>query len=183
MTKLSSKQALTLYGLVVTFVFVAFVLGLLIGTGSVERVDVRPADSSYEPVEDLDAPLDFYDELSKPVEDSKRNEPVVILEGGSQATKEPAATRESEEAAPVEESGEEQFTIQVGAHSTREEADQLLLRLGTKDFEGRIREPDTVNGKTYYRVWVGEFSSIAEAEKTAARLKEEGFHTYIRKTH
>jgi cell division protein FtsN len=182
MTKLSSKQALTLYGLVVTFVFVAFVLGLLIGTGSVERVAVQPANSSYEPVEDLDAPLDFYEELSKPVEESKSNLPVVVLERGSKAPPEPTATEESEETLAAAEKGADQVTIQVAAYSTREEADQLLLRLETKGFTGRIREPKTDNGNTYYRVWVGQFSSMTEAEGTAMRLKEEGFHTYIRRT-
>jgi len=73
------------------------------------------------------------------------------------------------------------ITIQVAAHSTREEAEQHLIRLSAKGFEGRIRTPDTSKGDKYFRVWVGEFSTNDEAESFAAQLQEEGFHTYIRR--
>lgn len=182
MTRLSVQRAFTLYGLVVAFVFVAFVLGLLIGTGSVEREYVRPAGSSYEPVENLENQLDFYEELSKPIEKVQRETPVVILERGSKPPPEPAVESEKPRTAAGRDS-EKPFTIQVAAHSTREEAEQLLIRLGTRSFEGRIREPDISSGDKFFRVWVGQFSSMDEAETFAGQLKEEGFHTYVRKIH
>jgi cell division protein FtsN len=182
MTKLSPNQALTLYVLVVAFVFVAFVLGLLIGTGSVEREEVRPAEPSYEPVEDLEAELDFYDELSKPIEEVESKAPAVILKRDPKPKAKPEIVTEGRASSPERNIGKN-FTIQVAAHSTREEAEQLLIRLSTKSFEGRIREPDTGAGDKYFRVWIGEFSSAGEAETYATQLKEAGFHTYIRKLH
>ena len=84
---------------------------------------------------------------------------------------------------PLEMKPDSSLTIQVAAHSSREEAEQLITRLNAKGFDGRIREPDIASGDKYFRVWVGNFSSSTDAESHAALLKEEGFHTYIRKTH
>jgi len=182
MIRLSSKRALLLYALVVAFAFVAFVLGLMVGTGSVERVELSAVQPSYEPAADLETQLEFYDELSKPIEDAKRVDPVVVVENTSQPDSETDVVTEKRSSS-VDKSGPKQFTIQVAAHSTRGEAEHLLSRLRTKSFEGTIREPDTSAGDKYYRVWVGEFSTSEEAETYATQLKEEGFHTYIRKMH
>lgn len=180
MIRLSSKRTLLLYALVVTFVFTAFVLGLMVGTESVERVELSSVQPSYEPAADLETQLEFYDELSKPIEDTKRVDPVVVVEKKSQPVSEKNVMPEKRPD-PADGSGLKRFTIQVAAHSTRGEAEQLLIRLKTKGFEGTIREPDTAAGDKYYRVWVGEFSSSEEAEAHEARLNAEGFHTYIRK--
>ncbi len=103
-----------------------------------------------------------------------------------------SVTRETPTAKPVEpagspsreaeEPGGADYTIQVAAHSSREEAQQTLIRLEAKGFEARIQPPTAQLGDHYYRVWVGEFDSIEHARTRETELKAAGFLTYIRKT-
>lgn len=181
MIRLSPRRSFTLYGLVVLFVFVAFLLGLLIGTENTRPAELRPVESTFEPVEDLENQLDFYEELSKPIEEVQNQRPTVILEKSPKP--EEAAEPGREEPPPSSESdaGVKPFTVQVAALSTREEAEQLLIRLSSRSFEGRIHSAATGADDRYFRVWVGEFSSFEEAESYAVQLKEAGFPTYIRK--
>lgn len=179
---MTRHKAFGLYLLVVAFVFVSFLLGLMIGTGSIARREAHPTRPPYEPVENLEeTQLDFYDELSKPIQEEKRSEPEIVVESKPA----PRAQPETQKSTEVSSGGPEkrgEYTIQVAAHSTLKEAEQLLIRLRAKSFEGRIREPDRSSGDKYFRVWVGDFASSSEAETYANQLKEEGFHTYIRRT-
>ncbi len=179
MTRLSPQRTFTLYLLVVSFVFVSFILGLLIGTGSIQRGQLIPAESSYKPAEDLETQLNFYDELSKPVREEEYREPALPSPEVPKSRPEAQVVEGPE--SPAERSSEKTHTIQVAALSNREEAEQLLIRLNAKGFEGQVREPESGTGDVYFRVWVGEFTSPEEAESYAAQLKEEGFHTYIRR--
>jgi len=174
---MTRHRAFSLYFSVILFVFVSFLLGLMIGKSSVEPVAEEPEVSPFVPVKDLDeTPLDFYEELTKPAEEA---EPEIILK------KEPEASAVESETEEKDLPGIEKaatLTIQVAAYSSREEAERLITRLSAKGFYGRIREPDVASGDKYFRVWVGEYASTGEAEAQARLLKEEGFHTYIRKT-
>ena len=77
---MTRHRAFALYLLVIAFVFVAFVLGLMIGTGSVEPGEERPSAAPFQPAETLDeTELDFYEELSKPILTS-RNPPSLRIE-------------------------------------------------------------------------------------------------------
>jgi cell division septation protein DedD len=185
MKRVSSSQALLLYGLILGFVFVTFVLGLLIGTSGVQRPPFQPPVQSYPPVKDAETQIDFYEELSKPSEEVQSDEPVVILQQGRELEETVSTSTEREVESrperPIPENRGEIFTIQVAAHSNLVDAQQLLIRLGAKGFEGRVDEPEPGSGDQYFRVWVGEFSSVADAEVVAAQLREESFHTYIRR--
>jgi cell division protein FtsN len=152
----------------------------MIGSGNVNREEVRPAESSYEPIENLDSQLDFYDELSKPIGEEVSNQPVTIPAEVPKPKTEPEIVVQ-QRSDPAEKESVHSITVQVAALSTREEAEQFLIRLSAKGFEGRIHPPATSTGDKYYRVWVGEFSTNNEAESFASQLKEEGFHTYIRR--
>lgn len=92
-----------------------------------------------------------------------------------EATPAPAETAESGKNAT-------QYTIQVAAHSSEQEARQTLLRLQAKGFDARIQPPTAALGDRYYRVWVGTFDSQEEARAKESELKSAGFLTYIRKT-
>ena len=185
MKRVSASHALSLYGIVVGFVFIVFVLGLLIGTNGVDRRPVEPVAQSLPPVEELGTQVDFYEELSKPSDELQREEPTIIVQQ--------EASVEEPESSPVEQRSEplpesvvpastgEKFTIQVAAHSNLADAQQLLIRLRAKSFEGTVSEPEPGSADRYFRVWVGEFSSTADAEVVAAQLREENFHTYIRR--
>jgi cell division protein FtsN len=175
---MTRHRAFGLYILVLVFVFISFVLGLMIGTGSVEQAEQQPGVSPYPAAENLDdTQLDFYEELSKPIEE---DEPEISLK--KEPDSKPAPEAEKQERTPAKSKESARLTIQVAAYSSKEEAEQLITRLSAKGFYGRIREPDPASGDKYFRVWVGDFSSSSEADDHAMLLKEEGFHTYIRKT-
>lgn len=82
-------------------------------------------------------------------------------------------------AAPALPDGE--FTIQVAAHSTLDEANRTLNQLRMKGFEGVLRSPRPGDTDRLQRVWVGSFGSIDEARPLEARLQEAGFQTYVRR--
>ncbi len=74
----------------------------------------------------------------------------------------------------------DRYTIQVGAFSTQASAKRTLSQLSAKGYSGRIEQPET--GKDgYYYVWAGQFTSSAQALPTQAKLRTDGFETYIKK--
>jgi cell division septation protein DedD len=179
----SSRQVFALYGLVLAFVFVSFLLGLLVGRGSGEQPSVVPALPAYERMEDLETQLDFYDELSKPSDEGSNALKARDIEEILPEKAEPLPALETEVVVdtPSTTGGTVKYTIQVAAHSTEDEAQQMLIRLRANNFGGRIQRPDVTRGDDYYRVWIGEFASTEEARSLVTELKAQGFHTYIRK--
>ncbi len=70
------------------------------------------------------------------------------------------------------------FTVQVAALASREEASQIVLRLEANDYPSQVVQPEL--GNRFFRVWVGEAMTRAEADRLAARLRGDGFHTYVK---
>lgn len=169
--KLSAIQAFSLYGLVLGFIFLFYVSGLFMG-----RNYFLPAAQSNEntpvnsvPVPDVKPDLDNLNQLIAPPQgQSQLKEPTD--ESGQ------TANVETEPPAPTE-----IFTIQVIATISEPEARQTLLRLEAKGFSSRLVEPAPGKDR-YYRVEVGEFAVMVEAQEMEARLKESGFPTFIKKT-
>jgi len=74
---------------------------------------------------------------------------------------------------PVASLGPRMF-IQVGAFSSRENADRLKTRVA-KDLKRTVRvDTDQVNGKAFHRVQVGPVESVDEADLLVARLESLG---------
>lgn len=204
--RISSSTAFILYGVLLGFLFIFFVAGLYVGKNHFVQADVAPRQEL--PAElglkgEVEPLVDFYRELSTPAEESEPEKEVgraggpeeseldQIREGtgeaaeilpaqnrGNTAGSRPATESTSEPAAPVSEGS--LYTIQAGAHTTREEARQVQIRLEAAGFDARIQPPSGPADR-YFRVWVGEFSSIDESEALEAKLKSAGFHTYVRR--
>jgi cell division protein FtsN len=68
------------------------------------------------------------------------------------------------EAAPVAKVGSKSYTLQVGAFPSEELAKTKMTSLSVKDQEAFI-QPATVNGKQWYRVNVGKFTTKRSAEE------------------
>ena len=124
-----------------------------------------------EPMTDTATPA-----ASDAVPAGSRSKPAVQSEPSSRTSSE--TVRQEPDAARSP--GQTRYTIQVAAHSKREEAEQTLLRLEDKQFIGRIRPPQGP-GDSYFRVWVGDFGSREESRAMEDQLKEAGFLTYLRK--
>jgi len=71
------------------------------------------------------------------------------------------------------------FTVQVGAFLSRDRALAVIDELRAKGYYGYIVETKNQEGKTFYRVRVGELSSLNSAEKLKEKLSTLGYPTLI----
>lgn len=69
-------------------------------------------------------------------------------------------------------------SLQVAALSKKEDADAFLALLKNKSFPATLV---TSAGDRLFRVQVGPFASLKDAEDTKARLEQEGFRTITKK--
>ncbi|HEQ71354.1 MAG TPA: SPOR domain-containing protein [Spirochaetia bacterium] len=70
------------------------------------------------------------------------------------------------------------YRIQVGSYTMKENADYMVRDLSKLSFTAQIVEA-VVNGKTYYRVFVGDALSPDEAQVLLARLQDKGIGGYL----
>ena len=169
---------MTLYGVLVGFIFIFYLLGLLIGKN--QFVEAGTNDASLPlteiPVQDLEPELDFYQRVTVPTDPEEESEP---SRGVSPVPEE--ITRE-ETSATVEDSKPSPlsaYTIQVGAFTREVDARQLLVRLEAKGHSAMVR--NSTGEDPYNHVWVGQFKTPQQAAETNELLRQEGFSTYIRK--
>jgi DedD protein len=98
------------------------------------------------------------------------------------ATRETASTREAGASRPAPSSVSPAiaptpgrsgagFSVQVGAFKNRQQADAVHRDLRTAGFEAFVTTLGTADGETRFRVRVGPFTSRAEAERTAERMR------------
>jgi cell division protein FtsN len=71
----------------------------------------------------------------------------------------------------------ESFSVQLGAFSSRETAEELRNRIVASGHEARVVAPDGAGG--LYRVRSGRFPGREEAARHAVRLSEEGFESIV----
>lgn len=73
-------------------------------------------------------------------------------------------------ATKIKEEPSGKFTIQVGAFSQRDKAEQMKQKIRDAGYTSEIREINQ-EGKTLYKVYLGRFSSREEAEKIIPSVK------------
>ncbi|MBZ0253557.1 MAG: SPOR domain-containing protein, partial [Candidatus Methylomirabilis sp.] len=81
---------------------------------------------------------------------------------------------------PAEDPGDRGlFTIQVSSFEAEEGANRLLELLRKAEAPAYIL-PASVEGKTWYRVRVGQYTSRSEAERAAKKVRDEqGLPAYV----
>ena len=169
---------MTLYSVLVGFIFIFFLLGLVIG--KYQFVEASTNDTnlplSETPVKDLKPELDFYHRVTVPEDAEEENGPVEEVSPVSEeiSREETATTIEDSNPSPLS-----AYTIQVGALTRKVDARQLLVRLEAKGHSANVR--NSTGEDPYYRVWVGQFKTPQQAAETNESLRQEGFSTYIRK--
>lgn len=191
------REALLLYLVLLACVAGLFLVGLELGRNRlIAGRTVSNRASAENPAQSQGAgngPVEVFENLSasssppstespapSTSSDAPSDRPSAESTGGVNAPKQP----KPEQAAPKPESqeGGAHYTIQVAAHSSKQEAQQTVLRLEAKGFGARIQPPTPDLGDHFYRVWVGEFDTIEEARAKEAEVKSAGFLTYVRKT-
>jgi len=174
--KLSSNESFALYGVVLSFILLFYLLGLFVGRS--HFVEAKPNEEvfslSAEPVEDPKSGLGFYDRVMISP-DTEQNEPIDALLPPSRQNEEQTGGS----SVKVEEPILEVYTVQVGAFTSREEAHQMLVRLEAKGYSGVLSPP--AGQDPHYRVGVGEYGTDRDARATETLLRKDGFLTYIKK--
>ncbi|WP_449369672.1 SPOR domain-containing protein [Thiomonas sp.] len=74
--------------------------------------------------------------------------------------------------------GTVQYVLQVGAYSTREDAERQRAKVALIGQEAHVDER-VVNGRTLYRVRLGPFTSAQQAEQTQKLLGDNGIQTAL----
>ncbi len=185
---LTIGQSFALYGIVLAFVFLFFLLGLTIGHNASEELhpQAEAVKLPTAPVPDVQSDLDFYQRIMAPAKGEEEpappkatppaKPPEMVIESDpvdAPAVSPPAKAKANRDSGPIT------YTIQVGALATEQDARALLTRLEGRGFSGILKRPQA-GGDQYFRVWVGEFRTSEDAEVTAKRLKAQGFLTYVR---
>jgi hypothetical protein len=70
------------------------------------------------------------------------------------------------------------FTVQLAAYGTRDSAEQLVKRLGTRGISARVVDA----GRAPYRVRVGYYATDADATAAARELKSKGIEAFVTTT-
>ena len=71
------------------------------------------------------------------------------------------------------------FTVQVGSFLDRDKAMQLMEQLKAKGQYAYIVETATSDNKKYYRVRVGQMTSLSNAQSLETKLSHLGYPTLI----
>ncbi len=176
--RLSPEESMTLYSVLVGFIFIFYLLGIVIGKNQFVEASTNDTNLplSETPVQDLNPELDFYQRVTVPEDAEEENGPVEEVSPVSEeiSREETAATVEDSNPSLIS-----AFTIQVGALTREVDARQLLVRLEAKGHSAIVR--NSTGEDPYYRVWVGQFKTPQQAAETNELLRQEGFSTYIRK--
>jgi rare lipoprotein A len=143
------------------------------GTGLVEVRAIDPANPEALPPPQLDSGTRYASATPaaprEPAEPKVAARPAPAKVAAQAAPPPPAPKTETAVAAL----GPQMF-IQVGAFSSRENADKLKTKVA-KDLRRTVRvDTDQVNGKAFHRVQVGPVKSVDEADLLVARLESLG---------
>ncbi len=79
----------------------------------------------------------------------------------------------------VNDSGSGEYTVQLGAFTSRESAERLLKALGAERISGAYISEAMVSGRVFYRVRAGNFASRDKAVKVAKKLAYEGYESVL----
>jgi len=138
-------------------------------SGKASGTAVAPAMTFYKSVEQKDANPQL-----TPGSDPKAATSPAPTSGTAAAT--PAAANPSDSSATLPTSS---YAVQVAAVTKQEDADALVDALKKKQYQAFVATQ--VGADKYFRVQVGPFSDIKDAEAMRARLIEDGYSPILKK--
>ena len=131
------------------------------------------------PVEDVTPSLEFYESVMESPDFEKKEKDVrITLNPSAEQSKQLTERSNQVEGDDKKSLAKTGYTIQVGALTAKEDAVRILFRLETKGYQGVLKVPSA--GVRYYRVWVGEFHEVGQAQLMGKNLRRDGFLTYLK---
>lgn len=213
MGKLSQREVFLLFGALIGFSLVLFLVGIWIGmnySAPPEPVEAAQAPPTDEKIQEQTA---FYDELvdgkkpgaaaetsdadsgaatstaaeptQPPSEGPRKSEddkptPAAPRRQPAKKPEQASAGKPASSPAAAESGARYAYTVQIGATKSEAVGKRLSNQLKQKGYEAILVEPG-VAGDGFYHVSVGEFAAESEAKTLEARLKADGFRTFIKR--
>lgn len=100
--------------------------------------------------------------LNLPTETKNENAPTGRPEIGSTTATAPAPTRLNG-----------RYTLQVGSYPSRSEVEPVVVRLNEQGLRAEVKEVEIKGKGKWFRLLVGQFPTVAEAEKAGTTYKKE----------
>jgi cell division septation protein DedD len=169
---------LLVFGGIVVLCSIFFILGMLVGRQQGQKVAslaataeaVVKADAKPVPAEDK-TEFTFFESVEKEknppaLEPAPEDDPPLALEAPRKADPAPASSS---------------INYQVGALKKAGDADRLLAAVKKKGFRGFILSPSPGEANPFFRVQVGPFSNVIEAEDARKNLEAAGYQPILKK--
>ena len=168
---------------IVVLCSIFFILGTLVGRAqgqrlasiagsTVSKIDTKPAANEDRP------DLTFYDSL-------KREQPAALQPPAADvppALDPPAKTEpKPEPGSEVRSKLDNLVNYQVGAVRKQADAEKLLGHLKKKGFRAFILAPSAADRDPFFRVQVGPFADLAEAQNVKKKLAAAGYQPILKK--
>ena len=172
---------LLVFGGIVVLCSIFFVLGMLVGRNQGQRIAENAAGdatrkTAAQPLPEAQ-PLKFFEQTTEPVPDDTlqpRPTPPTTSEGVV-----PAPAPPEPDPPALKEPGADKPYLQITATASSVAANDVLNKVRSKGFQARILPPGPASKD--YRVWVGPYDTLAEAEVAKKELQAQGYTDVFRK--
>ena len=164
---------------IVVLCAIFFTLGMLVGRAQGQKMAAAAAAEAATKAEARIAPkeekpdLTFFDSVEK------EREPPALDPPPANAKPEPSAGELSQAHEPAP--PENIINYQIAALKKSSEAEKLLEGVKEKGFRAFIIAPPADDSNPYFRVQVGPFSDMAQAEDARKKLEAAGFQPILKK--
>ncbi|MBS1962963.1 MAG: SPOR domain-containing protein [Bdellovibrionales bacterium] len=130
------------------------------------RDEIAKTGMKVDKTRQLELPKNVHEESSKPEVGANEH----ATENAEPKTEKKVAKTEPKVAA---ESAGSRYTLQVGSYPSLHDAEPVLLRLNENGLRAEVREVELAGKGKWFRLFVGQFDSVKDAEKAGKSFKKE----------
>ena len=160
---------------IVVLCSIFFILGMLVGRAQSQKIAFAAsagsrAEPKAPPKENSTPELTFYDSVKRPelptLEPPPRPEIKPVIPDPPKGSANPAA---------------KVFNYQIAAYKRSADAEKLLNQMKKKGFRAFILAPGPDDAKAFFRLLVGPFADVIEAEQAKKELETAGYQPILKK--
>jgi len=174
---------------IVVLCSIFFILGMLVGRAqgqklafTVSAAAASGSDSKPAPREENKPDLTFYDSVRKAEPLSLEPPPPTKIEPVIPETTKPAALGPNRAPAPdTHPAPVNVLNYQIGAVRKSSDAEKLLDQVKKKGFRAFILAPAAGDPSPFFRVQVGPFANVIEADQVKKKLESAGYRPLLKK--
>jgi len=163
---------------IVVLCSIFFTLGMLVGRAQGQKIaeiaSVEAASKTEATAEPKDSKpqLTFFDDVQKNAKPAL--EPPPVVEATKPTPPQPPPPETPKPSAPA-------INYQIGALRQQADAEKLLNGVKARGFKGFILSPAPRDANPWYRVQVGPFADMVEAESARKKLEAAGYQPILKK--